>query len=119
VLRMYIAVKAGDRLRWTLAERAEDGLHSLRESMNHDKSSDAASEQKRGCHKRRAQAAPGIEPAVAAKRDCDIPLKLSLLPTSQAAPDRQYHRHLKQAAGPRGGEASRGENLREQKYRHS
>jgi hypothetical protein len=87
--------------------------------MNHDQSRDAASQQKRGRHECGAQRAPWIEAAVAAKRDCDIPLKPSRIPASQAAPDRQNHRHLKQATAPRSGEASRGKNLRQQKYRHS
>lgn len=86
----------------------------MRYTMNNDKSRDAAPEQKRGCQECPAQRASGIEPAMAAKGNRDVSLLLGGLPTAEAAPDLQDHRHLKQAAASRGGNASRGKKLSQQ-----
>ena len=74
-------------------------------------SGDAAAHEKRRRHESPAQRAPRMEPAMTAKDERNISLKLSGLPTAKAAPDFQDHYDLKKAAATRGGHAPRGKNL--------
>jgi hypothetical protein len=96
----------------------EPNLHSLSYAKNDDQRGDAAPQQKRGRHECCTQRAPGIEPAMAAKDNGDIPLQLGRPPTAQAAADLENHCDLKQAAAPRGSHAAGSKNLSHQEQRH-